>query len=493
MATFATESLSFEGERLILVGTYGQDLGFVKGQGQGVYALRLSGSGRLTAAADKGPLLKSEDLGMNPSYMCASPTHPGVVYVTDERCDLEGGGRVTACRVSFDGSAGAAASPTAAVLGPPVAAGDTSTCHVSASTGGRGFVANYCGGGASTSGSAAALRVDAATAAVVARLPAAAAKGGGFAMAFPRAGEAGVVPERQDTGHCHMALLSGDESAVLCRAGKGREIPSLKGSYLGRLPLVSAEFWTRDHLSERSRRVNVCSWNTHVEATLNHPFPAQVLCPDLGADAVFRFDASDLAAGAALCCRCAPGDGPRHAAFHPTLDVLYVLCELSSRLLAFAVDRKTGAPLASGGGTGGAELLGAARTLPDPCYPPAGGPANAPESTCAALRVHPNGRFAYCSNRAVGVEGLLTRFDLDPLTGAPEEDPVHLATGGITPRDVNFAGPNADFLLAANQDSNTIVAFRVDPDSGALTKAHSVRCPTPVCLLDLGCPAANAA
>jgi 6-phosphogluconolactonase (cycloisomerase 2 family) len=98
-----------------------------------------------------------------------------------------------------------------------------------------------------------------------------------------------------------------------------------------------------------------------------------------------------------------------------------------------------------------------------------------------------------CSNRAVGVEGLLTRFDLDPLTGAPEEDPVHLATGGITPRDVNFAGPNADFLLVANQDSNTIVAFRVDPDSGALTKAHSVRCPTPVCLLDLGCPAANAA
>ena len=100
MATFAAESPSFEGERLILVGTYGQDLGFVKGQGQGVYAFRLSGSGRLAAAADKGPLLKSEDLGMNPSYMCASPTHPGVVYVTDERCDLEGGGRVTACRVS---------------------------------------------------------------------------------------------------------------------------------------------------------------------------------------------------------------------------------------------------------------------------------------------------------------------------------------------------------------------------------------------------------
>ena len=37
------------------------------------------------------------------------------------------------------------------------------------------------------------------------------------------------------------------------RAGKGCENPNFKGSYLGRFPLVLADFWTRDHLSERSR------------------------------------------------------------------------------------------------------------------------------------------------------------------------------------------------------------------------------------------------
>ena len=37
------------------------------------------------------------------------------------------------------------------------------------------------------------------------------------------------------------------------RAGKGCEIPNFKGSYLGRFPLVLADFWTSDHLSERSR------------------------------------------------------------------------------------------------------------------------------------------------------------------------------------------------------------------------------------------------
>ena len=40
---------------------------------------------------------------------------------------------------------------------------------------------------------------------------------------------------------------------VTGRAGKGCEIPNFKGSYLGRFPLVLADFWTRDHLSERSR------------------------------------------------------------------------------------------------------------------------------------------------------------------------------------------------------------------------------------------------
>ena len=37
------------------------------------------------------------------------------------------------------------------------------------------------------------------------------------------------------------------------RAAKESEIPNFKGSYLGRFPLVSADFWTSDHLSERPR------------------------------------------------------------------------------------------------------------------------------------------------------------------------------------------------------------------------------------------------
>jgi len=51
------------------------------------------------------------------------------------------------------------------------------------------------------------------------------------------------------------------------RAGKESEIPNFKGSYLGRFPLVSADFWTSDHLSERSRSMDACP-GTRVRGTL---------------------------------------------------------------------------------------------------------------------------------------------------------------------------------------------------------------------------------
>ena len=37
---------------------------------------------------------------------------------------------------------------------------------------------------------------------------------------------------------------------------EGAKVANFKGSYLGRFPLVLADFWTSDHLSERSRSFN---------------------------------------------------------------------------------------------------------------------------------------------------------------------------------------------------------------------------------------------
>ena len=63
---------------------------------------------------------------------------------------------------------------------------------------------------------------------------------------------------------------AGGTVAELCAgdgAAKESEIPNFKGSYLGRFPLVSADFWTSDHLSERSRSVGAVS-GTRARGTL---------------------------------------------------------------------------------------------------------------------------------------------------------------------------------------------------------------------------------
>ena len=49
------------------------------------------------------------------------------------------------------------------------------------------------------------------------------------------------------------------DAGVWPRAAKGCESLNFEGSYLSQFPLVSAHFWTSDHLSSSSRTVNAFS------------------------------------------------------------------------------------------------------------------------------------------------------------------------------------------------------------------------------------------
>ena len=73
-----------------------------------------------------------------------------------------------------------------------------------------------------------------------------------------------VKEQRARVDGLHGKLAPAD---VLDRAGKECEIPNFKGSYLGRFQLVLADFWTSDHLLERSRSVNTFS-GTRARGTL---------------------------------------------------------------------------------------------------------------------------------------------------------------------------------------------------------------------------------
>ena len=58
----------------------------------------------------------------------------------------------------------------------------------------------------------------------------------------------------------------------------------------------------------------------------------------------------------------------------------------------------------------------------------------------------------------------------------------HQATQGVGPREFTI-DPSGELLLAANQDTDTVVTFWVDPRSGSLqATGHVAAVPTPVCL-----------
>jgi 6-phosphogluconolactonase len=136
------------------------------------------------------------------------------------------------------------------------------------------------------------------------------------------------------------------------------------------------------------------------------------------------------------------GAGPRHLVFHPTAHVGFVVCELDSTISMLGLDPTNGR----------LTRLGSYGTLPDDFVG---------ESTAAEVRVHPNGRHVYVSNRG---HDSIAVFD---FAGAGEQlVPLgHVSSGGRTPR--NFAvHPSGSALLVANQDSNSIVAFGIDSQSG---------------------------
>ena len=82
--------------------------------------------------------------------------------------------------------------------------------------------------------------------------------------------------------------------------------------------------------------------------------------------------------------------------------------------------------------------------------------------TSAEVAVHPSGKFLYGSNR--GDHNSIAVFSIDPKSGKLASV-QHQPTGGKVPRGFGI-DPTGRFLLAANQDSDNVVVYRVDPSTG---------------------------
>jgi 6-phosphogluconolactonase len=201
----------------------------------------------------------------------------------------------------------------------------------------------------------------------------------------------------------------------------------------------------------------------HAHCIVADPSNRFVLAADLGADRVFLYrldlDGKSLrhVEGGDAVMR--PGAGPRHIAFHPTLPLVFVSCELDSTVATFRFDA----------GRGTLSPLGIISTVPTGWkgtnYP-------------ADIHVAPSGRTLYVSNRG---HNSIAVFSVAASTGALALDQT-VSTEGDWPRNFSL-DPTGRWLLVANQKSNSIVVFGRDQESGRLTPTRQrIEIPAPVCL-----------
>lgn len=200
----------------------------------------------------------------------------------------------------------------------------------------------------------------------------------------------------------------------------------------------------------------------HVHSVTLTPDNGYAVVADLGIDqlVLYRLDpaTATLSPHTPAQVPLAPGAGPRHTAFHPTLPVLYVINELGNTLTAFAY-------------TAASATFTHLQTL---STLPAGFSG---ESFTAEIVVHPSGRWLYGSNRghdsltvcAIALDGTLTVIQHQPTLG---HWPRHFALD-----------PSGHWLLAANQRASTLTTFRFAPTTGLLTPVGApVAVPNPTCV-----------
>ena len=185
---------------------------------------------------------------------------------------------------------------------------------------------------------------------------------------------------------------------------------------------------------------------------------------DLGLDKIYSYslDASTakLTPASVPFVATPAGSGPRHFKFSADGRFAYAITEMGGTIEAFRYTASTGAltPLQSISSLP-AEFTGL--------------------KWGAEVRLHPNGKFLYASNRT---HDSLAVFAIAAETGRLALIEI-VSSGGKTPR--NFAlTPEGSWLLCAHQDSPNLAVFHVDATTGRLSlTAHTIDVAMCVCVL----------
>lgn len=258
-------------------------------------------------------------------------------------------------------------------------------------------------------------------------------------------------------GPCHLCVSRDGGTLLVANYGSGSvaSIPINKNGTLGEPASVLQH--TGSSVNPQRQR------EPHAHSINLSPDNRFAYVADLGLDKImiYKLDAatSRLLPNDPPEIKIKPGAGPRHLSFGVTGKFAYLINELDETMIVLAQDSKTG----------NLTEIQTLSTLPD---------GFTGESTCAEVRVHPNGKFLYGSNR--GHDSIVI-YKIHPGQGTLTL--LGFQQAGIkNPRNFNI-DPTGQFCIVANQDADTVLIFRINQDTGLLEPTDQViHVGSPVCV-----------
>lgn len=264
---------------------------------------------------------------------------------------------------------------------------------------------------------------------------------------------------QQPTGGDHPCYVSVDKSGQWAVVGNysGGNVSALRISENGSLEALAQSVQHSGRSANKQRQEKA-----HVHAAVFSPDEKYVYVPDLGTDNVmiyaFKKDGTKpLQSAAQAFASSKPGSGPRHFTFHPNGKFAYLVEELSGTVAVYRHN------------AGRLSFLQRISSHPKD-YKGAYGSAD--------IHVSPDGKFLYASNR--GDANSITVFTIGADGKLVWQG--YQSTLGTHPRNF-MIDPTGAYLLVANRDTNNVVIFKRNKETGLLEDTgERIEIPKPVCL-----------
>lgn len=280
--------------------------------------------------------------------------------------------------------------------------------------------------------------------------------------AYQRDGQRGELElinrqSTQGTATCYCDIDATGRTLVIANYTSG-SVAAFPISVSGQIDAISSLIEHHGSSVDSGRQTG-----PHAHCTLISPDNRFVLSADLGLDQilVYRLQAasSQLAPASPAFVNAAPGAGPRHLVFHPSLPQLYCINELDNTITMYDYHDQSGK----------LTRRQTISTLPE---------SFSGRSHCADVKISPDGRWLYGTNR--GHDSIVTyrvgdggRLTLQRIESSHGKGPQNLA---IT--------ADGNWLLCANMPGQNLAVFRIDRQTGGLALAGDpVSLPNPSCIV----------